>query len=669
VQVQGDYRPWIGSGDTYQIVNYHLEAGSVAIDAGIDSSASADGGVLVDIDGVARGFDGDGLGGAKADGSDYDIGAFESDTPVLDSITVESPNGGEVLTRGTQHVITWSTTGNVGTSVKIVARRGTSSAVIANSTPNDGRFDWTVPLTYPLGTNFVVEIGSVASPTVLDTSDALFAIQELPTLTVQSPNGGEVFTLGTSVPISWSSTGNVGNAVNIHARRGTTSIPIALGTSNDGAFDWTLPLTYAPGTDYRIEISSATAPNILDTSDAAFTVQLLAGTITVLSPNGGEIITLGAFQPITWISTGNIGDSVKIVAYRGPSSAIIVPSTPNDGIFEWTVPLNYPLGTDFIVEISSVANPTVSDTSDTIFTVRAAEPVVNSITVLSPNGGESLLRGSVTPITWSSTGTIGSSVKIYVRRGSTGATVSASTPNDGHFDWTVPSYTVGPGYSIEISSVLDPGIIDTSNATFSLTNDPAPAGSITVTAPNGGETYLPGDTIPITWTSSGVVGSNVEIIARGAGQTLSIHAATANDGSYNWLVPAGQPSGTNYTIEVRSTLDTAITDSSNGTFTIAPPPPANTITVVSPNGGETLVRGQTVNITWNSTGTVGSNVKIMARRGSSSGTITSATANDGSFLWTIPPTYTFGSGMIIEISSTTVPSILDTSDTTFTIAP
>ncbi|MCP5046731.1 MAG: hypothetical protein GY940_06140 [bacterium] len=62
-----------------------------------------------------------------------------------------------------------------------------------------------------------------------------------------------------------------------------------------------------------------------------------------------------------------------------------------------------------------------------------------------------------------------------------------------------------------------------------------------------------------------------------------------------------------------------------------------TVTVTSPNGGESLTGGTSHAITWTSTGDVG-NVKIeySTNNGSSWTTITSSTANDGSYSWTVP---------------------------------
>jgi hypothetical protein len=66
----------------------------------------------------------------------------------------------------------------------------------------------------------------------------------------------------------------------------------------------------------------------------------------------------------------------------------------------------------------------------------------------------------------------------------------------------------------------------------------ATSDSITVTSPNGGETWNPGSTYIITWTSTGSVG-NVKIqYSKDSGVTWTIlsHSAT-NDGAYSWTIP------------------------------------------------------------------------------------------------------------------------------------
>jgi murein DD-endopeptidase MepM/ murein hydrolase activator NlpD len=93
----------------------------------------------------------------------------------------------------------------------------------------------------------------------------------------------------------------------------------------------------------------------------------------------------------------------------------------------------------------------------------------------------------------------------------------------------------------------------------------------------------------------------------------------------------------------------------------------DSITVITPNGGENWEVGSSHNITWASSGSVG-NVKIeySTNSGGSWSNITSSTTNDGSYSWTIPNTPS--TQCMVRISETDgTPT--DTSNSTFTIGP
>jgi hypothetical protein len=758
-------------GDPYQFADYRLTLDSAAIDMGRDTSSPVDGGVIEDLDGVGRGFDGDGLGAVTGDASDYDIGAFESNTEVeLDTLTVISPNGGESVAKGSLQNIAWSSTGDPGAQVRIIARRGSSTAVIVASTPNDGSYAWLVPTSYPTGSNFKIEINSVTTPAILDASDAFFTVTQAAatgTITVLSPNGGELYAQGASVPISWVSSGMVGSDVEILAHGGGQTVNVITTTPNDGAHNWNVPLDQAPGANYiievrslttlgitdgsnapftitgtppsagitvvspnggesiarsqvveilwtstgniganvkilarkgtsfatvtastandgsftfqipanyplgpgmYIEISSVTTPSILDVSNGTFTITStpLAPTITVTTPNGGESYAQGATIPIGWVATGTVGSDVEILAHGAGQTFTVIPSTSNDGVHDWIVPANQAPGASYIVEVRSITTPSITDSSNASFSITT-NPSVASITVLYPNGGESIARGEVVDIQWTSTGELGGNVRILARKGTSFAVVANSTANDGSFSYAIPaSFPLGPGMTIEISSVTSPAILDSSDGVFTITSTPV-VPTITLATPNGGETYVQGATVPITWISAGNVGSTVEILAHGAGQTGTVIASTPNDGMHDWIIPVGQALGSDYTIEVRSIATPNIIDTSNAPFTIAATTPADGITIIAPSGGETFTRGTQVEIAWTSTGTIGANVRIVARKGTTSGVISSSTPNDGTFTWSIPANYPLGPGMYIEISSVTAPEILDVSNGTFTL--
>lgn len=92
------------------------------------------------------------------------------------------------------------------------------------------------------------------------------------------------------------------------------------------------------------------------------------------------------------------------------------------------------------------------------------------------------------------------------------------------------------------------------------------------------------------------------------------------------------------------------------------------ITVTLPNGGEFWQQGTQHSITWNGSGSVGSNVKIeLYKGGSLNQTITSGTSNDGSYLWTVPSTQTPGTDYKLKITSASNLSYNDFSDNYFSI--
>jgi 5-hydroxyisourate hydrolase-like protein (transthyretin family) len=143
--------------------------------------------------------------------------------------------------------------------------------------------------------------------------------------------------------------------------------------------------------------------------------------------------------------------------------------------------------------------------------------------------------------------------------------IVSSTPNDGSYSWTIPStQTLGTDYKIRITSTSNAAITDSSNSNFAIV-----AGTLTVTSPNGGQSWKRGTAHTITWSKSGSPGSYVKIeLLKGGVLNKVIASSTANDGSYSWTIPSTQTAGTNYKIRITSTTYASITDSSNTNFSI-----------------------------------------------------------------------------------------------------
>jgi hypothetical protein len=450
-------------------------------------------------------------------------------------------------------------------------------------------------------------------------------------------------------------------------------------TENDGTFSWTIPSTLAMGTDYRIRITSTTHPAITDSSNAYFTITSGTTTpsITVTSPNGGESWQRGTSHNVTWSFTGSPGSTVNIALFKGSTLITYIASSypigsGGVGYSTWQIPPGLATGSDYKVGIESASNTNINDYSDNPFTISSGT-TTPSITVTSPNGGESWQRGSSHNVTWSFTGSPGSTVKIVlINAGFEVRTLTDSTSigsgGKGSYTWSIdPSGTFGSEHMISVQSTSQSSIKDTSDNSFTITSGTTTP-SITVTAPNGGESWIQGSTHAITWTSSGDVGSNVKMeVLKASSVVQTLSSSTENDGTFSWTIPTTLTTGTDYRIRITSTTHPAITDTSNAYFTITSGT-TGSIIVTSPNGGESWVRGSNHAITWTSSGTVGSYVKIEVLKASSVvQTLSSSTENDGTFSWTIPSTIATGTDYRIRITSTTHPAITDSSNAYFTI--
>ena len=478
-------------------------------------------------------------------------------------------------------------------------------------------------------------------------------------LTVTSPNGGETFPVGSSQPITWTTTGTVGNVkIEYTTNNGTTWTTIIASTANDGSYTWTLPVTVS--TLYKVKVSEAADGNPTDMSNSTFSVVAdPTATLTVTSPNGGESWAVGSSQNITWTTTGTVGNVfIEYTANNGSTWSTIISSTANDGSYTWTVP--DPPSSLCKIRISEAVDNIPIDTSDSTFTV-AASPT-SSITVTSPNGGESWTVGSSQTITWSTTGTVGNvQIDYTINNGSSWDSVVDSTANDGSYIWTVPD-TPSIQCKIRISEASDGSPTDSSDSTFTIAV--VSTASITVVTPNGGESWNAGSSQSITWTTSGTVGNVlIEYTTNNGSSWTTIVASTVNDGAYTWTVP-DIPS-TLCKIRISEAVDENPTDTSDSTFTIASVAPA-TITLTSPNGGESVTVDSTQPITWTTSGTVGNvQIEYSTDNGSSWDTITASTANDGSFIWTVPDIPS--TLCLIKISEASDGSPTDTSNSTFTI--
>ncbi|MCP4710526.1 MAG: hypothetical protein GY869_18030 [Planctomycetes bacterium] len=243
------------------------------------------------------------------------------------------------------------------------------------------------------------------------------------------------------------------------------------------------------------------------------------------------------------------------------------------------------------------------------------------------------MAGSPFTITWYAANTREDvQIEYSTNGGDTWTEIVSSTENDGDYDWTIQ------GEPSEICLVriseTDGQPVDVSDRVFSIVQ-PSP-GTLTVTAPNGGENLETGTQFDITWTCSGLNNVIIEYSTNNGVTWGYIDKVPADNGIYTWTIPG--PPSENCLVRVSGAdSDENPWDVSDRVFTIFDPSQVS-IEVLTPNGGESLGVGEEYNITWASTGINDILIEYSIDNGEQWITIDTVSAQGGRYTWTVPNT-------------------------------
>ena len=170
-----------------------------------------------------------------------------------------------------------------------------------------------------------------------------------------------------------------------------------------------------------------------------------------------------------------------------------------------------------------------------------------------------------------------------VKVGTIADAVPTGSSGKGSYTWSMTSSataTTGSDYQVSVQSTSQSAIKDTSNGYFTITpagtsSSPGTAPSITVTTPNGGESWKRGTSHTVAWSYTGSPGSDVEIVLLKAGTEVgtiahSISTGSGGKGSYTWPITSAPTAltGSDFKVSVQSLSQPAVKDASNNYFTI-----------------------------------------------------------------------------------------------------
>lgn len=599
---------------------------------------------------------------------------FIPQSPVVRTIQITSPNGGENLALGAVHTVAWNAA-NISGPLKIsLWKDGLPLGVIADQIdPGREQCKWRVGNyaggTASPGAGYTIKIEEIKSG-VCDLSNAAFTISAEPSLHVTSPNGGENLTSGATHTIAWNSS-NVSGTLKITLWKNGTQVGVVADGLNPspGTYSWTVGNysggTASPGAGFKIKIEE-NGSAVSDMSDGPFTI-LPIPTITVTCPNGDETLLTGTILPITW-NAANVTGALKITLWKDGAlvGIIALGIDSSQRQFSWTVGayeggVASP-GGGYKVKIEE--NKTgVSDESDLAFIIAEAP----ALTVTSPNGGENLKLGTTHNITWKSSNISGTLKITLLKNGSlVGVIADNINPGDTSYPWTVGDYVGGKAYEGTDYKVKieenGSSAVDSSDKSFTLSGI-----AITVVSPNGDENLTIGKTHLITWTASGVKGSlKISLWKNDAQVGVIAGKVDQSRNSFSWTVGnyAGgtATAGAGYEVKIEDD-GTSFSDMSDNPFTLSDPP---SITVTSPNGSENLITGTTHLITWNSVNISGT-MTITLWNGNSQVQVIADNINPAvtSYLWTVDDYPGVNFKVKIEENGA---AISDISDESFTIS-
>ncbi len=252
--------------------------------------------------------------------------------------------------------------------------------------------------------------------------------EDTPSITVTSPNnGGESIEVGGKIEIRWMSP-NISSALNeIYISDGTHKghTEKVRMENNEGSVIYTLDSNLIPGSNYKAYVSTAygSAVSVSDSSDNSFTIKsavsvLGTPSITVLSPNGGEVYQAGQQITVKWKSQ-NLPQDAKIrVILESPRDLVSSFNPPtyyvsNSGYTTFTLPKEsdfikgyaIPWGKNFRFEVAAPnSNVTASlalDFSDNTFSIKelTTDDTTPSINVsgCTANSNFSITTGQACP--------------------------------------------------------------------------------------------------------------------------------------------------------------------------------------------------------------------------------------------------------------------------------
>ena len=411
-------------------------------------------------------------------GSNPDMGAYENALANSNSlITLIRPNGGESFVAGTVDTVKWASTNVTNVKLEYTTDNGTNWGTIISSTPaSSGSYAWTVPNTP--STNCKARISDVANSLLADTSDNIFSIYYESAYDSITYGGKTYHTVKIGIQTWLKENLDIGTMIQV------TENPSDNGTIEKYCYDNNPAncTTYGGLYQWNEAMAYSTAPGTRGICPTGWHVpkqaelQTLA---TAVSYDGNALKAVGQGT-----GTNTSGFSALLPGFRG-----MVGGFTGLGYYSyfWSSTEYGATGaSNMNLERGSSVNLSQSwkGSGSSVRCLKDENPTA-SVQIISPNGGESFIVGTVDTIKWSSSNITNIRLEYTTDTGTNWSTIIANTlASSGSYAWTVPN-TPSTYCKLKVSDVNNSLLSDTSDMDFSIT--PSDSGYDTLTY--AGKTY------------------------------------------------------------------------------------------------------------------------------------------------------------------------------------
>ena len=252
-------------------------------------------------------------------------------------LNITSPLGGEIWQTNTTHNITWNSNDDVNIKIEITTDNGLNWLPIQNSVnASTGNFTFTIP-PLPNSNQCRIRLTSLSYGNVSTTS-GLFTItsDNVPNLTVTSPNTSVKWLTGSTKNITWIKTGNIDNVkLEYTTNNGNNWITIVSSVPADNqSYAWTIPNT--PSGRCRVRVSDVNNSALNDVSDELFTI----ANISITEPSLGRKWRASTQKEIKWNIKGLTSIYIHYTTNNGTTWNYITNMgiTDGSGSYNWNLP-------------------------------------------------------------------------------------------------------------------------------------------------------------------------------------------------------------------------------------------------------------------------------------------------------------------------------------------